>query len=248
MKNKKLEIKDLWVSVDGKEVIKGLNLVISPGEVVALMGPNGSGKSSLAYALAGHPRYQVISNKEQVINLDGEDLLVMSPDERANKGLFLAMQQPVGIPGVNVRQLLLSSLRNRKIKTSALELKKRIEEEAVKLNLDLSLLSRGVNDGFSGGERKKMEILQMRIIAPKYAILDETDSGLDIDALKIVAKNAYEQARKNNLGILVITHYRRLLDFLKPDRVLIMGGGRIVREGGVELLSQLEKKGYESIR
>jgi Fe-S cluster assembly ATP-binding protein len=244
----KLAIKNLWVNVDGKEIIKGLDLEICPGEVVALMGPNGSGKSSLAYAVAGHPRYQVISNKDQVIKLDGEDLLVMSPDERANKGLFLAMQQPVGVPGVSVRQLLLSTLRSRKIKTSALDLKKRIEEEAVKLKLDMSLLSRGVNDGFSGGERKKMEILQMRIIAPKYAILDETDSGLDIDALKIVAKSAYEQAQKNNLGVLVITHYRRLLDFLKPDRVLIMSNGKIAREGGIELLSQLEKKGYESIR
>lgn len=201
----KLEIRGLWVSVDGKEIIKGFDLEIYPGEVVALMGPNGSGKSSLAYAVAGHPRYQVISKKDQVISLDGEDLLSMSPDERANKGLFLAMQQPVGIPGVNVRQLLLASLRAKNKKVSALELKNRIENEASKLNLDLSLLSRGINDGFSGGERKKMEILQMRIVSPKYAILDETDSGLDIDALKIVAKSAYEQAQKNNLGVLVIT-------------------------------------------
>jgi len=239
-----LVVKNLKVEVEGKKILDGVNLEIKKGEVVALMGPNGSGKSSLALAIAGHPRYVVESGK---LTIDNEDLLEMSPDERAKRGIFLAMQQPVGVPGVRVGQLLLASLRGRAKKVSALELKKRLEKEAEKLGLDEGLLRRSVNDGFSGGERKKMEILQMQILGPEYAILDETDSGLDIDALRVVAKSAYRAAKSRNVGVLVITHYRRLLDYLKPDRVLIMCKGRIVKEGRRELLEQLEEKGYESI-
>lgn len=245
-----LKITDLRVKIEKKEVLRGINLTIESGEIVALMGPNGSGKSTLAYSLMGHPAYEIEMNSGK-IELDEESILDKTPDERARLGLFLAMQYPVSIPGVTVREMLLASLRGRATgmkKVSALELKNQIEKEAEKLAIKEDLLKRGLNEGFSGGEKKKMEILQMRILGPKYAIMDETDSGLDIDALKIVASGAKSLASERKTGILVITHYQRLLKYLKPNRVLVMGNGVIVREGGEELVEQLEEKGYESIR
>jgi len=236
------EISELKVKIETKEILFGISLTIQPGEVVALMGPNGSGKSTLAYSLMGHPQYEVTGGK---IVLDGVDISQATPDERAKTGLFLALQYPVSIPGVSVREALLASLRSRGEKISALELKKRIENEAAELSIDEELLKRSLNDGFSGGEKKKMEILQMRILGPKYTILDETDSGLDIDALKIVAEGANYLAKEKNTGILVITHYQRLLSYLKPDRVLVMKQGKIAKEGGMELVEELERTGYK---
>lgn len=237
-----LAVKDLKVSIEDKEILAGISLSVEPGEVVALMGPNGSGKSTLAFSLMGHPRYQVTGGR---IELDGKDITETTPDERSRGGLFLAVQYPVSIPGVSVREALLASLRAREQKISALELKKRIEAEAKELSIDDDLLKRGLNEGFSGGEKKKMEILQMRILSPKYAVLDETDSGLDIDALKTVAEGAAFLAKEKKTGILVITHYQRLLKYLSPDRVLVMKAGRVEREGGIELVEELEKKGYK---
>lgn len=256
-----LTVKDLRVSIGGKEILGMVSFKVDRGEVVALMGPNGSGKSTLAYTLMGHPAYSVIRDQQSAISLDGEDLLDKTPDERARLGLFLALQYPVAISGVTVREALLASLRARQKplpglplrkgeekNITALEVKKRIEEAAKELGVSEDLLKRGLNEGFSGGEKKKMEVLQMRILEPKYAVLDETDSGLDIDALKLIAESAAGLARERNIGILVITHYQRLLKYLKPDRVLVMKKGRIVEEGGAKLVDKLEKKGYGEIR
>ncbi|MEK7525090.1 MAG: Fe-S cluster assembly ATPase SufC [Patescibacteria group bacterium] len=237
-----LLVKGLKVKIGNKEVLGGVSLAVASGEVVALMGPNGSGKSTLALALMGHPSYEITDGS---VDLDGGDMMTATPDERSRAGLFLAVQYPVSIPGVSVREALLASLRARGESVSALEVKKRIEAEAAELAIDEELLKRSLNEGFSGGEKKKMEILQMRILAPKYAILDETDSGLDIDALKIVATGAAFMAKKKQTGILVITHYQRLLKYLKPDRVLVMKQGRIAKEGGLELVVELEKSGYK---
>lgn len=219
-----------------------MSLTVARGEVVALMGPNGCGKSTLAFSLMGHPSYEITEGN---IGLDGKDITQATPDARSRAGLFLAVQYPVSIPGVSVREALLAALRARGESVSALELKKRIEAEARELAIDGELLKRSLNEGFSGGEKKKMEILQMRILVPKYAVMDETDSGLDIDALKIVAAGAAFMAKKKKTGILVITHYQRLLKYLKPDRVLVMKQGRIAKEGGRELVSKLEKSGYK---
>lgn len=239
------EVRNLEVKVEDKKVLNGVSLKVDSAEVVALMGPNGCGKSTLAYSLMGHPGYTVSSSKNLVLSIDGESFVEKTPDERAKAGLFLALQYPVSIPGVSVREALLAALRSRGGKTSALELKKKIEAEAADLAIDGELLKRSLNEGFSGGEKKKMEILQMRILSPKYAILDETDSGLDIDALKLIAKSAWRMAKEGKMGVLVITHYQRLLTYLKPDRVLVMKQGKIVREGGADLVRELEKKGYK---
>lgn len=236
-----LEIKRLRVRIEGKEVIKGIDLRIEPGKVVALMGPNGSGKSSLAYALMGHPRYEVKGS----VKIDGKDINELTPDERARQGLFLAFQYPVGIEGVSVKELLLGAMRERGEKITALELRRKVEVEARELGVEKELLSRSVNDGFSGGEKKKIEILQMRILQPKYAVLDETDSGLDIDALRVVAEGARMVVEKEKVGVLVITHYQRVLRYLRPDEVMVLRKGKIVRRGGEELVEELERKGYQ---
>ena len=239
-----LKVNKLKVQVEEKEILKGVDLSIDEGKVVALMGPNGSGKSSLASTIIGNPKYSVSEGK---IKFDGEDLLSMSADKRANKGIYLAFQYPVAIPGVTVREMLLTALRakSKNIKISALELKKTIEVEAEKLHLSRELLGRGLNDGFSGGEKKKMEILQMRVLKPKLLILDEIDSGLDIDALATIAQNVVEMVRELNMSVLVITHYQRILNYLSPDVVVVMKEGVIVEQGGPEIAERLEKNGYK---
>jgi len=239
-----LKIENLKVKIEDKEILKGVDLVINEGEVMALMGPNGSGKSSLASTIIGSTKYEVSEGK---ILFDGADLLTMSPDERANKGIYLAFQYPAAIPGVTVREMLLAALRQKykEIKVSALELKKTVEEEAEKLHLSPELLGRGLNDGFSGGEKKKMEILQMRVLKPKLLILDEIDSGLDIDALATIASNVAEMVRENKMSVLVITHYQRILNYLTPDSVAVMRDGKIIEKGGAEIVERLEAHGYE---
>jgi Fe-S cluster assembly ATP-binding protein len=238
-----LRVKNLSVKVENKEILQGVSLEVKPGEVVALMGPNGSGKSSLAYGLVGHPDYKVISGE---IKLDRKDLLIRKPEERSKEGLFLSFQYPLTIAGVSVFQMLLVALRARKDKRSALEIRKRIEKEAIDMGISKDLLKRGLNEGFSGGEKKKMEMLQMRLLSPKYVIMDETDSGLDVDALKIVAKEAKKEVRRGT-GILIITHYKRIFKYLRPDRVLVMKKGKVVLEGGEELLERIEEKGYRGL-
>lgn len=241
-----LNIKNLKVAVEGKEILKGVDLNLETGKVLALMGPNGSGKSSLASTIIGNPKYDVMAGS---ISFDGVDLLNLTPDERANKGIYMAFQYPVAIPGVTVREMLLTALRqkNKEIKVSALELKKIVETEAEKLFLSPELLNRGLNDGFSGGEKKKMEILQMRVLKPKLLILDEIDSGLDIDALATIARNVALMVKEGGMSVLVITHYQRVLTYLSPDCVAVMKDGLIVEKGGKEIVDRLEKSGYQII-
>ena len=218
--------------------------MVKPGEVHAIMGPNGSGKSTLAYAIAGHPKYKLkVKNAKCKIELDGKSLLDKTPDERAKMGLFLAFQYPVSIEGVTIEQLLRKVARG---SMSALEFRKYLTKEAKRLGIKEELIKRSINDGFSGGEKKRLEILQMAIIKPKYAILDETDSGLDIDALRIVAEGIRKVARANKrMGVVLITHYQRILKFIKPDVIHIMVNGRIVKSGGQEVAETLEQEGYK---
>lgn len=237
-----LKISNLKVKVEGKEVLKGLTLEINEGEVLALMGPNGSGKSSTANTIIGNPKYEVVSGD---IEFNGKNILELAPDERAKLGILMAFQYPMALPGITVRELLLTSLRLRGEKTSALELKNKIKEEAEKLRIDENLLNRSLNDGFSGGEKKKFEMLQVAILKPKLLILDEIDSGLDIDALEIIAKRVTEQKKENSMSVLVITHYQRLLKYLEPDRVMVIKNGMKVDEGGKELVEKLENNGYK---
>jgi len=242
-----LEIKDLHVSIEGSEILKGLSLTVRGGEVHALMGPNGSGKSTLANTLMGHPRYDV---EDGQVLIDGEDILEMEPDERAKKGLFLAFQYPVEIPGVTVANFLRSAynaLHGDREPMSVLEFHQLLQKHMKELEMDEEFAGRYLNEGFSGGEKKRHEILQMALLKPRIAIMDETDSGLDIDALKIVSDGVNRQ-RSDNLGVLVITHYQRILEYLKPDFVHIMMDGRIVRSGGPELARELEEKGYDWLR
>jgi Fe-S cluster assembly ATP-binding protein len=236
-----LEINNLQVSIEDRKVVDGITFGVKPGEVVAVMGPNGSGKSSTAYGIMGHPLYKTSGE----IKLDDEDISEFSPDQRAQAGLFLAFQYPVGIPGVNVREILLASMRTKDKDVKALELKKAAIETAKWLTINEELLSRDINMGFSGGEKKKMEILQLLTLGSKYAILDETDSGLDVDALKIVAEGATRAAKEKNCGVLVITHYQRLLEYLRPDRVIILKSGKIVDEGSFDLVKSIEQEGYK---
>jgi Fe-S cluster assembly ATP-binding protein len=243
-----LEIKDLHVSVGGKEILKGLSLSIGAGQVHAIMGPNGSGKSTLSYVLAGRDGYDVTSGS---ILYNSEDLTALPPEERAAKGVFLAMQYPVEIPGVTTLTFLKTALNAQKRargekESDAMGVLRLVREKAKILNVSEEMLKRALNVGFSGGEKKRLEILQMALFEPKLAVLDETDSGLDIDALKLVAEGV-NTLRAPNRAMLVITHYQRLLDYIVPDRVHVLAGGRIIAEGGKELAHELEAKGYAQI-
>ena len=243
-----LEIKNLYAGIDGKEILKGLDLTINPGEVHAIMGPNGSGKSTLANVLAGRPKYEVTSG---TVTFEGKNLLELPAEERAREGVFLAMQYPVEIPGVNNIYFLkaaLNSVRKHRgeEELDAMEFLQLAREKMKVVELDESFMNRGVNEGFSGGEKKRNEIFQMAVLDPKLAILDETDSGLDIDALRIVAEGV-NALRSEHHSVLVITHYQRLLRYLVPDFVHVLANGRIVKSGGKELAEELEQKGYDWI-
>jgi len=241
------EIDDLHVSADGNEILRGVSLTIGAGEVHALMGPNGSGKSTLASALLGSPDYQVTSGR---IRFKGDDITEWGPDDRGKAGVFLAFQYPQTIPGVSVINFLRQALSARKgIDLSVLELRLSIMEWMERLDMDPAFADRYLNEGFSGGEKKRNEILQMAILEPELAVLDETDSGLDIDALRVVAQGVREvQADRPDLGLLVVTHYQRLLDEIQPSHVHLLIHGRIVESGGMDLVARLEADGYESWR
>ena len=240
-----LDIKNLKVTAEGKEILRGVDLHVDAGEVHAIMGPNGSGKSTLARALAGHPAYQVTGGS---VTYEGQDLLDMDPDERARDGVFMAFQYPVEIPGVNNAYFLKAAVNARRKhqgqpELDAMEFMQLIKEKAALLDIDQGMLSRAVNEGFSGGEKKRNEIFQMALLEPKLAILDETDSGLDIDALKIVSSGV-NAMRSPDRAIIVVTHYQRLLDYIVPDYVHVLSGGRIVKSGEKDLALELEKRGY----
>lgn len=238
------KIKDMRVTVEGKTVVDGVSLAINPGEIHAIMGPNGSGKSSLSQGLMGHPNYEVIGGEAYI---DGKNILEMEPDERSRAGLFLAFQYPVAIPGVTVANFLRSALQSQRGKDADMsDFRKLFKKEMQALSIDQSFATRYLNEGFSGGEKKRVEILQMAMLNPKLAILDETDSGLDIDALKTVAEGINRFHTGDN-GILLVTHYQRLLNYVKPDFVHVMMAGKLVKSGGPELALQLEEKGYEWI-
>lgn len=249
--NTELDIRNLHVSIDGKEILTGLNLTIRKGEIHAIMGPNGTGKSTLAYALMGHPAYEVTEGE---VWFKGENILELEPDERSRKGIFLAFQYPVSIPGVTVANFLRTAINARRRaenpddKGIAIpEFRKRVKEQMDRLKMDSSFAGRYLNEGFSGGEKKRAEILQMAILRPEIAVLDETDSGLDIDALRIVSEGV-NALRGPDMGVLVITHYQRILNYIKPDFVHIMLGGRIVESGSSDLALHLEEHGYDWVR
>ena len=244
-----LKIEKLHATVDGKPILKGISLTLSAGEIHAVMGPNGSGKSTLSYVLAGRPGYDV---GEGSVTLDGEDLLELEPHERAAKGMFLGFQYPVEIPGVSNVQFLRTALNAQRRargepELSAGEFLRVAREQAGRLGFDMDMMKRGVNVGFSGGEKKRNEMVQMGIIDPRLAILDETDSGLDIDALRVVGDGINRIMRRPDKAVLLITHYQRLLDLVEPDFVHVLAGGRIVRSGGPELARELEREGYGAI-
>ena len=254
-----LEVTRLHVTVEGKEILKGIDLVVRSGEVHAIMGPNGSGKSTLALTIMGHPRYKVTQGE---VRFDGKDVLAMTVDERARAGLFLAFQYPAAIPGVSVANFLRTAINARRAEPGATsgtaaearkndmpipQFRKMLQEKMKLLEVDDSFITRSVNDGFSGGEKKRLETLQMHMFQPKLAVLDETDSGLDIDALKVVALGI-EALRGPDIGILLITHYERILRYVLPDYVHVLVDGRVVRTGGRELAAELEAKGYDFVR
>jgi Fe-S cluster assembly ATP-binding protein len=253
-----LEIKDLHVEVDGKPILNGIDLAVKSGEVHAIMGPNGSGKSTLALTIMGHPRYKVTRGE---VRFGGQDVLTLPVDERARAGLFLAFQYPAAIPGVSVANFLRTSINARRAERGATaaagevkrhdmpipQFRKMLAEKMKLLEIDDSFITRSVNDGFSGGEKKRLETLQMHMFQPAMAILDETDSGLDIDALQVVSKGI-EALRGPEVGILLITHYERMLRYVTPDFVHVLIDGRVVRTGGRELAAELEAKGYDFVR
>src|SRR5579884_2635034 len=238
----KLVIQDLHVNVEGREILKGVNLTIPTGEVHALLGPNGSGKSTLAYTLMGHPKYEVTQGQ---VLYKGEDILELEPDERARRGVFLAFQYPTAIPGVSMANFLRMSLKSVTGKEMPiLEFRKLVKQKMELLKMDDSFFTRYINDGVSGGEKKRAEILQMALLQPQIAIMDETDSGLDIDALRTVA-DGVNGLRGPQLGVLIITHYQRILNYIKPDYVHVMSKGRIIKTGGPDFALELEQKGYQ---
>lgn len=261
-----LEIKNLHVYVDGKHIVKGVDLDVKPGEVHVVMGPNGSGKSSLAYALMGHPNYRIKNKKAKSKNsnpagskivLDGKDITDESPDERARTGLFLAFQHPVGIPGVSVanflrvaKQSLTGDVKKEESKAEEMknvaEFNKILQDKAEMLGIEQDFLKRSLNESFSGGEKKKIEMLQLMVLEPKYGVIDEIDTGLDVDALKLVASGIKKIEEENKTGVLLITHYQRILQHLRPDFVHVMKGGKIVHTGSHEVAAKIEKKGYQS--
>jgi Fe-S cluster assembly ATP-binding protein len=249
MAEKGLRVAGLVVSVAGAEILKGIDLDVGPGTVHALMGPNGSGKSTLAFAMAGHPNYRVDAGS---VTLDGEDLLALSPDKRAKAGLFLSFQYPAAIPGVSVANFLRAA--SQAVRPGDLppaKFRQLIFDKLDVLDMDVALMSRYVNDGFSGGEKKRLEMLQLAVLAPKYAVLDETDSGLDVDALRAVGNSVAalrESDAGKETGLLIITHYPRILQHIAADRVHIMVDGRIVKSGGPELANVIEREGYETLR
>lgn len=246
---KMLDIKDLHASINGKEILKGINLEVNPGEVHAIMGPNGSGKSTLSSILVGNPAFEVTKGS---VNYFGKDLLEMSPEDRSHEGIFLSFQYPVEIPGVSMVNFMRAAVNEqRKYKElpplTASEFLKLMREKRSVVELDNKLANRSVNEGFSGGEKKRNEIFQMAMLEPKLSILDETDSGLDIDALRIVAEGV-NKLKSPETSYIVITHYQRLLDYIKPDVVHVLYNGRIVKTGGPELALELEKRGYDWIK
>ncbi|WP_422930639.1 Fe-S cluster assembly ATPase SufC [Singulisphaera sp. PoT] len=251
--SKVLQIENLHVAIDGKEILKGVNLTIRQGEVHALMGPNGSGKSTLSYALMGHPNYEVTAGSAK---LDGQELLELEADERAKAGIFLAFQYPTSIPGVTVANFIRHAVSNVRLPDRKegedlipmREFRKELREQMDELGMDAEFARRYLNEGFSGGEKKRAEVLQLAMLRPSFAILDETDSGLDIDAVRVVSEGVNRVASKVQTGVLVITHYQRILNYIKPQFVHILFGGRIVESGGPELVDVLEKQGYDWVR
>ncbi len=245
-----LTLKNLKVAIAETQILKGINLSVNAGEVHAIMGPNGSGKSTTAATLAGHPDYEVIGGD---VLLAGKSILELSPDQRAQAGLFLAFQYPVEVPGVKVQNFLRHVHQARfadepkKQFAKTLEFRKHLQKLAEELQIDPTLLTRGLNEGFSGGEKKQLEILQMAVLEPKIAILDETDSGLDIDAIKKVSAGVMKIIKKYNTGVLVITHYKRILEYLKPNFVHVMIKGELVQSGGPELVDTIEASGYKTV-
>lgn len=244
-----LEIKNLHAGIDGNEILKGINLTVKKGEIHAIMGPNGSGKSTLAKVLAGHPAYEVTEGE---VIYEGKNLLEMPPDERAREGVFMAFQYPIEVPGVSNAQFLRLAYNEKRKHLSEeeldpLEFKDLLKERAKVVEMDASFMTRSVNEGFSGGEKKRNEILQMAVLEPKLAVLDETDSGLDIDALRIVA-GGVNQLHNSENAIILVTHYQRLLNYIVPDFVHVLAGGHIVKEGGKELALELEQKGYDWLK
>jgi Fe-S cluster assembly ATP-binding protein len=242
-----LEITDLTVNIGDKPILKDFSLTVPKGEVHAIMGPNGTGKSTLAKALAGHPDYKITSGE---VLLDGESILDLEPDERARRGLFMAFQYPAEIPGVTIANFIRAAVQSRLGEEDEFEATtyyKTLYEKMDLLKIDRKFTSRAVNEGFSGGEKKRCEILQMAMLEPAYAVLDETDSGLDIDALRVVSEGV-NSLRSENLGVLVITHYQRLLNYITPDHVHVLWDGQIVKSGGKELALELEEKGYDWVK
>ncbi len=241
-----LDIIDLHVEVDGKEIIKGVTLQFISGKIHALMGPNGSGKSTLANAIMGHPKYKITGGK---ILLDGVDITILKADERARKGLFLSFQYPPEIPGLTISNFMrtaVNNLRREEERYSVVDFHKLLKETMKRLKIDPAFVGRSLNEGFSGGEKKRMEMLQLLLLQPKYALLDETDSGLDVDAIKTVAEGIIEAHRQKEMGLIVITHYHRFLEYLRPDAVSVLVQGKIVAQGGTEIAARIEKEGFSS--